>query len=61
MSPASRIREGELRCFEIAGRRLCVGRTARGYFALADVCPHAGGSLSVGILDGEAVMWGMQG
>jgi nitrite reductase (NADH) small subunit len=61
VSPASRIREGELRCFEIAGRRLVVGRTARGYFALADTCPHAGGSLSEGLLDGEAVVCPIHG
>jgi len=61
LSPASRIREGQVRCFSIAGRRLAVGRTARGFFALDDRCPHAGGSLGEGLLDGEAVVCPIHG
>jgi nitrite reductase (NADH) small subunit len=61
ISPASRIREGQLRCFEIAGRRLAVGRSARGYFALDDACPHAGGSLAEGTLEGESVICPIHG
>jgi 3-phenylpropionate/trans-cinnamate dioxygenase ferredoxin subunit len=61
VSPASRLREGQLRCFEIAGRRLAVGRTARGSFALDDACPHAGGRLSEGRLDGGAVICPIHG
>lgn len=48
-------------CFEIAGRRLAVGRTARGYFALDDRCPHAGGSLGEGDVDGERVLCPIHG
>jgi nitrite reductase/ring-hydroxylating ferredoxin subunit len=61
ISPASRIREGQLICFEVGGRRLVVGRTARGWFALDDACPHAGGSLSEGMLDGSAVICPIHG
>jgi nitrite reductase (NADH) small subunit len=61
LSPASRIREGEVRCFTIAGRRLAVGRTARGFFALDDRCPHAGGSLGEGLLDGESLVCPIHG
>ena len=61
LSPASRIREGQLRCFEIAGRRVVVGRTRRGFFALDDACPHAGGSLSEGLLDSGAVVCPIHG
>jgi nitrite reductase/ring-hydroxylating ferredoxin subunit len=48
-------------CFEVGGRRLAVGRTARGYFALDDRCPHAGGSLGEGDLDGERVLCPIHG
>jgi nitrite reductase (NADH) small subunit len=61
ISPASRIREGQVLCFTVAGRRLAVGRTARGYFALDDRCPHAGGSLGEGLLDGEALVCPIHG
>jgi nitrite reductase (NADH) small subunit len=61
VSPASSIREGQVLCFTVAGRRLAVGRTARGFFALDDRCPHAGGSLGEGLLDGEAVVCPIHG
>ena len=61
ISPASRIREGQVLCFTVAGRRLAVGRTARGYFALDDRCPHAGGSLGEGLVDGESVVCPIHG
>jgi len=61
VSPASRIREGQVVCLEIAGRRLAVGRTARGFFALDDRCPHAGGSLGEGLVDGESLVCPIHG
>jgi nitrite reductase/ring-hydroxylating ferredoxin subunit len=61
LSPASRIREGQLVCFEIGGRRLVVGRTAQGFFALDDTCPHASGSLSEGMLEAGAVVCPIHG
>jgi nitrite reductase/ring-hydroxylating ferredoxin subunit len=61
LSPASRLREGQVLCFTIAGRRLAVGRTARGFFALDDRCPHAGGSLGEGLVDGESVVCPIHG
>ncbi|MGH7287477.1 MAG: Rieske (2Fe-2S) protein [Myxococcota bacterium] len=61
LSPASRIREGQVLCFEVAGRRLAVGRTKRGWFAMDDLCPHAGGSLGEGLLDGDCVVCPIHG
>ena len=61
LSPASRIREGQVLCFTIAGRCLAVGRSARGFFALDDRCPHAGGSLGEGLVDGEALVCPIHG
>ena len=61
LSPASRIRAGQVLSFTVAGRRLAVGRTARGCFAMDDRCPHAGGSLGEGMLDGEALVCPIHG
>ncbi len=48
---------GQLRLLRIDGHALCVGRTSSGeWFALDDVCPHAGGSLSEGMVDGRQVI-----
>lgn len=38
-----------------------VGRTARGYFALDDACPHAGGSLAEGSIEGGSVICPIHG
>lgn len=61
ISPASRIREGQVLCFTVEGRRLAVGRTVRGYFALDDRCPHAGGSLGEGLVAGETLVCPIHG
>ena len=61
VSPASRIRVGQVVCIRVAGRRLAVGRSERGYFALDDACPHAGGSLSEGMLEGSALVCPIHG
>lgn len=49
--------EGELRGAMVEGFRLCLGLTKDGRaFALDDGCPHAGGSLSQGMLDRDEVV-----
>ena len=40
----------------IAGVKLCVGKAEDSYFAIDDTCPHAGGSLSEGMVDGDQVI-----
>lgn len=61
ISPASRIREGQVLPFTVAGRLLAVGRTASGYFAVDGVCPHAGGNLGEGEVEGECVICPIHG
>ena len=61
LEPASKLRQGEIRTFKIGGRWLAIGRTAEGYFAIDDLCPHAGGSLGEGMLDGECVLCPIHG
>lgn len=40
----------KLRRVELGERVLCVGRSGEAYFAVDDLCPHAGGSLADGIV-----------
>ena len=47
---------GSLRGARVAGLRLCIGRSDAGLFAVSDTCPHAGGSLSEGMIDGREVI-----
>ncbi|MDX1648707.1 MAG: Rieske (2Fe-2S) protein [Myxococcota bacterium] len=62
LEPASRIRAGEVLRFPVAGRLLAVGRTREGdYFAVDDACPHAGGSLAEGLVEGEALICPIHG
>ena len=56
---------GSLRGALVGGVRLCVGRGSAGLFAVSDTCPHAGGSLSEGMVDGREVIcpihaWGAE-
>jgi nitrite reductase/ring-hydroxylating ferredoxin subunit len=61
LSPASRIRVGQVLPFTIAGRLLAVGRTERGYFAIDGICPHAGASLGEGEIDHDCVICPVHG
>ena len=50
------VAEGELSGARVAGLKLCIGRSDGELFAVDDECPHAGGSLSEGLLDGDQVV-----
>jgi 3-phenylpropionate/trans-cinnamate dioxygenase ferredoxin subunit len=41
-------RTNSARSIDIEGKRLCLTRTADGYFALDDRCPHAGARFGMG-------------
>jgi len=61
IQPASRIREGTLVPFKIAGRFIAVGRDSDGLFAIDDTCPHAGASLAEGLLTDGCVVCPIHG
>jgi nitrite reductase (NADH) small subunit len=61
IEPVSRIPEGRVLPFTVGGRLLAVGRTSQGLFAVDGVCPHAGGSLGEGEIDGECVICPIHG
>ena len=48
--------EGQVMTVVAGGRALCLTRTAEGYGALDNRCPHQGGPLCDGIVTGESVV-----
>ncbi len=46
----SELEDGEGRCVELAGQKIAIFKHDGSFFALEDVCPHAGASLSEGYL-----------
>jgi nitrite reductase (NADH) small subunit/3-phenylpropionate/trans-cinnamate dioxygenase ferredoxin subunit len=47
--------EGEGKTVEVGGKLIAVFRTEGGYYAIDDVCPHMGASLSGGWVEGGVV------
>lgn len=56
LGPAADLGEGDVRAVLVGGTMLCIGRAGQGYFALNDLCPHAAGSLSEGMIDDDQVV-----
>jgi NAD(P)H-dependent nitrite reductase small subunit len=56
LGPAADLKEGDLRGALVDGNKLCIGRSGDSYFAVHDVCPHAAGSLSEGMVDEDQVI-----
>ena len=56
LGPADAIAVGSLRGRLLDGHRLCIGRSEAGLFVIEDTCPHAGGSLSEGMIDDDEVV-----
>jgi nitrite reductase (NADH) small subunit len=48
------LREG--RCVEIAGRQVAIFHTGQGFIAVENRCPHRGGPLADGIVNGATVV-----
>jgi nitrite reductase/ring-hydroxylating ferredoxin subunit/uncharacterized membrane protein len=53
--PADDLGVGQMKLLRIGQQRTVVARTARGYIAFDDRCPHRGGPLSDGALAGDIV------
>ncbi len=51
----SEIPAGQGKCIEVEGKRIAVFNVDGTYYAIDDVCPHQGGSLSEGELAGTVV------
>jgi nitrite reductase/ring-hydroxylating ferredoxin subunit len=53
---AAEFKEGELKAFEVGGRRILITLKDGALYALDDKCTHEGGSLSEGYIDGCEVI-----
>jgi 3-phenylpropionate/trans-cinnamate dioxygenase ferredoxin component len=49
------LQDGEMKKVEVDGRELLLARVAGSYYAIDDRCPHMGGDLSKGSLEGSVV------
>jgi NAD(P)H-dependent nitrite reductase small subunit len=56
VAPADSFGLDTVRPARVAGVRLAVGRGADGFFALDGICPHAGGVLGDGLVDGKVLV-----
>jgi ferredoxin-NADP reductase len=52
---------GQVKAFEVNGKRIALCNVDGGFFALADECPHAGGWLSEGDLFGKEIVCPLHG
>ena len=56
LGETSEIPQGEGRCFEVEGRSIAVFEVGGQYHAIDNVCPHRGGPLADGPLNGTTVI-----
>lgn len=52
---ASELSPGEMKTFSAQGTELLLANVGGSFFAISNKCPHAGGDLSKGVLEGETV------
>jgi 3-phenylpropionate/trans-cinnamate dioxygenase ferredoxin component len=52
---ADELRDGEMKKVDVDGRELLLARVDGSYYAIDDRCPHMGGDLSKGSLQGSIV------
>ncbi len=55
VASTSDIPEGEGRCFEVNDQQVAIFNVDGAFYALENVCPHQGGPLGEGELDGKTV------
>ena len=61
IGPAENFHVGKGVCVEVEGKRYAVFNTTGQYYAIDDVCPHAGGSFSQGAVSGMTVSCPLHG
>lgn len=49
------ITSGQMKQFQVAGRQILLARVGNDFYAADNRCPHMGGNLSMGKLDGTIV------
>jgi len=61
IGPATGFPVGKGVCVEVEGKRYAVFNTTGQYYAIDDICPHAGGSFSRGPVSGTRVTCPLHG
>jgi 3-phenylpropionate/trans-cinnamate dioxygenase ferredoxin subunit len=61
LGPAGEVAEGAMRAYKAGDRRVLVAHVAGAFYALDAKCPHLGGDLSRGKLDGHIVICPLHG
>jgi 3-phenylpropionate/trans-cinnamate dioxygenase ferredoxin subunit len=61
IGPAENFPVGKGVCVEVGGKKYAVFNTTGQYYAIDDLCPHAGGSFSDGPLAGNKVSCPLHG
>lgn len=56
VAPCADIPPREGRCVEVAGRPIAIFHTSEGFLAVDNRCPHRGGPLADGIVNGPSVV-----
>ena len=56
IADANQLPPGKATAAEIDGTRIAVFNVGGSFYALEDTCPHAGGPLSEGLVDGDKVV-----
>ena len=56
VATVSELAPGQAKCVDAQGQRIALFNLGGSFYALADTCPHRGGPLSEGELEGEAVV-----
>lgn len=52
---AANLADGQMIAVEIAGKEILIARVREGFYDISNRCTHAGGKLSVGILEGFVI------
>ena len=55
VSPTAAIPDGKAAAFDVGEKRVAIFNVGGSFFAIDDTCPHAGASLSEGIVEGDEV------
>jgi len=55
VAQTSEIPSGQGKCVEVDGKRIAIFNVDGSYYAIDDVCPHQGGPLGEGELNGKVV------
>ena len=55
VAETSEISAGKMKMVKLEGKEILIANVNGNYFAIGDICTHAGGDLSQGVLEGNVV------